>query len=278
MPSFPLPQERENTLTAHHLQQDPPYTGISGWRISAISATTATPTSAGPARAGECAEDSASDDQHWLSRRHRRQQSQTASHSSTAVPSSSHLNSPLCIPSGISIAAPADTRQEVERRPEDAADDIRHHKLRDGQIQHPGHHRHQRTRWANEAPHEDGEHAVLVQRMLGFIQQRFVFFMNDQVQRLLKAPAQPEGDPVPSKQPIIPAIHACQKLTSPLPISAPSPAIITVPGRISPTSASDSRNATSATAMSEYITDWVIKCSSNACITIPVRKRISDSA
>ena len=105
------------------------------------------------------------------------------------------------------------------------------------------------------------------------------FFMNDQRCNgfLKRQPSQKEIQS-PSRQPIIPASHACQKLTSPLPISAPSPAIITVPGRINPTSASDSRNATSATAMSEYITDWVIKCSSNACITIPVRKRISDSA
>lgn len=78
------------------------------------------------------------------------------------------------------MAAPADPRQEVERRPEDTADDVRHHKLRDGQIQHPGHHRHQRARWANKAPHKDSEHAVLVKRVLGFIQQRFVLFINDQ--------------------------------------------------------------------------------------------------
>ncbi len=181
MPS-PLPSPHRGE--GKHLNGSPPSTGSRRTPASAGGGSARSapprppPTSAGPARAGECAEDSASDDQHWLfALRHRRQQSQTASHSSTAVPSSSHLNSPLCIPSGISIAAPAeDTRQEVERRPEDAADDIRHHKLRDGQIQHPGHHRHQRTRWANEAPHEDGEHAVLVQRMLGFIQQRFVFF------------------------------------------------------------------------------------------------------
>ena len=55
----------------------------------------------------------------------------------------------------------------------------------------------------------------------------------------------------PSRQPTIPASHACQKLTSPPPISAPRPAIITVPGKISPTSASDSRKATSITANNE---------------------------
>ncbi len=90
-----------------------------------------------------------------------------------------------------------DPRQEVERRPEDAADNIRHYEFCDRQIQHPGDHGNQRTRGADKAADENGKHAVLVQRMLGFIQQGFVLFHErPAVQRLLKAPAQPEGDPV----------------------------------------------------------------------------------
>ena len=43
----------------------------------------------------------------------------------------------------------------------------------------------------------DADHDVLMQRMLGFIQQRFVLFHErPAMQWLLKAPAQPEGDPV----------------------------------------------------------------------------------
>ena len=76
----------------------------------------------------------------------------------------------------------------------------------------------------------------------------------------------------------IPASQACQKLNSPLPISAPSPAISTVPGRIKPTSASDSRKATNTTAINEYTVDWVIKCSSNACIMCLSNGRSRDSA
>jgi len=78
------------------------------------------------------------------------------------------------------------------------------------------------------------------------------FFMNDQRWSgfLKRQPSQNEIQS-PSRQPTIPASHACQKFTSPLPIRAPSPLIITVPGKISPTSARDSRKATNATAMSE---------------------------
>ena len=111
-------------------------------------------------------------------------------------------------------SAREDPRQEVERRPEDAADNVRHHEFRDGQIQHPRHHRHQRTRWPDKAADEDGKHAVLMQRMLGFIQQGFVLFHErPAVQRLLKAPAQPEGDPVAEQaadnpgQPRLPEIN-----------------------------------------------------------------------
>ena len=80
----------------------------------------------------------------------------------------------------------------------------------------------------------------------------------------------------PNKQPIMPASQACQKFSSPLPISAPSPAIITVPGRIRPTSASDSKKATRSTAIREYRADWRIKCSSNACIMCPSDLRSRD--
>ena len=56
------------------------------------------------------------------------------------------------------------------------------------------------------------------------------FFMNDQRCSgfLKRHPSQNEIQS-PSRQPTIPASHACQKLTSPPPISAPRPAIITVP-------------------------------------------------
>ena len=74
------------------------------------------------------------------------------------------------------------------------------------------------------------------------------------------------------------ASQAYQKLNPPLPISAPSPAISTVPGRIKPTSASDARKATNTTAINEYTVDWVIKCASNACIMCPVDEFVVDCA
>ncbi len=80
----------------------------------------------------------------------------------------------------------------------------------------------------------------------------------------------------PNRQPTMPASQACQKFSSPLPISAPNPAIITVPGRIRPTSASDSKKATRSTAIREYRADWRIKCSSNACIMCPSNLRSRD--
>ena len=92
------------------------------------------------------------------------------------------------------------------------------------------------------------------------------------MQRLFKTPAQPEGDPVAQQttdnpcQPGVPETYA------------PSPAISTVPGRIKPTSASDSRKATNTTAINEYTVDWVIKCSSNACIMCPVDEFVVDCA
>ncbi|ESU77618.1 hypothetical protein WRSd5_04084 [Shigella dysenteriae WRSd5] len=105
------------------------------------------------------------------------------------------------------------------------------------------------------------------------------FFRNDQRCNgfLKRQPSQKEIQS-PSRQPTIPASQACQKLNSPLPISAPSPAISTVPGRIKPTSASDSRKATNTTAINEYTVDWVIKCSSNACIMCLSNGRSRDSA
>ncbi|ELY05100.1 hypothetical protein SEE436_020701, partial [Salmonella enterica subsp. enterica serovar Enteritidis str. 436] len=62
---------------------------------------------------------------------------------------------------------------------------------------------------------------MLMQRVFGFIQQRLVFFIKDQRCSgfLKRHPSQNEIQS-PIRQPIIPTSQACQKLSSPLPISA----------------------------------------------------------
>ncbi|VEA71799.1 Uncharacterised protein [Serratia rubidaea] len=57
-----------------------------------------------------------------------------------------------------------------------------------------------------------------------------------------------------------PAAQARYRSTWPLPISAPTLAIITVPGSNSPTSASDSRKVTKKMTIRVKANDCAIKC------------------
>ncbi len=97
----------------------------------------------------------------------------------------------------VDSGARKNARQKVKRRPEQAANDIRREEFTHRQIEHSRHHRHQRARRPDKAPDENGKHAVLMQRVFGFIEQRLMFFQEGPaVQRLFKAPAEPERDPV----------------------------------------------------------------------------------
>ena len=126
---------------------------------------------------------------------------------------------------------------------------IGQNKLRHREIEHAGDHRHQRSVGPNKAADKNRDHAVLMQRMLGFIQQRLCFLHKKTSDgRTQTASRARKRSSRRVNTPIIPASHACQKFR-PRGQSAPPARPSPFPVIISPTSASDSRKATTSTAI-----------------------------